>query len=97
MDDKQFIETYCNNCGSQRCEGIGTEWFKGCKYRWNHDSYDATTKTERLNDKLMRKMAASTNGKISEEELAKLCYEDIWLEPEEALELGLIDEIIKER
>ena len=45
----------------------------------------------------MRKMAASTNGKISEEELAKLCYEDIWLEPEEALEMGLIDEVIEER
>ena len=42
-------------------------------------------------------MAASTNGKVSQEELAKMCYEDIWLEPEEALELGLIDEIIKER
>jgi ATP-dependent protease ClpP protease subunit len=53
--------------------------------------------TERLNDKLMRKMAASTNGKIAEEDLAKMCYEDIWLEPEEALELGLIDEIIQER
>lgn len=42
MNDKQFIETYCNNCGSQRCEGFGTEWFEGCKYRYNHDSYNAT-------------------------------------------------------
>ena len=47
--------------------------------------------------KLMRKMAASTKGKISQEDLSQLCYEDIWLEPEEALEMGLIDEIIKER
>ena len=46
---------------------------------------------------IMRKMATSTNRKTSEEDLAKMCYEDIWLEPEEALELGLIDEIIKER
>ena len=54
MNDKQFIETYCNKCGSQRCEGIGTEWFEGCKYRWNHDSYDAATEIERLNDTIMK-------------------------------------------
>lgn len=49
MNDKQFIETYCLNCGTQRCEGIGTEWFEGCQHRWNHDSYDTTTEFERLN------------------------------------------------
>ena len=62
-----------------------------------HDMKRSMEHTERLNDKLMRKMAASTNGKINQEDLAKLCYEDIWLEPEEALEMGLIDEVIKER
>ena len=62
-----------------------------------HDMKRSFDHTERLNDKLMRKMAATTNGKITEEDLAKLCYEDIWLEPEDALEMGLIDEIIKER
>ena len=31
MNDEKFIETYCHNCGSQRCEGIGTEWFDGNK------------------------------------------------------------------
>lgn len=62
-----------------------------------HDMKRSMEHTERLNDKLMRKMAATTNGKISQEELAKLCYEDIWLEPDEALEMGLIDEIIHER
>ena len=30
---KKFIETYCNNCGSQRCEGVGTVWFDGCKFK----------------------------------------------------------------
>jgi ATP-dependent protease ClpP protease subunit len=45
----------------------------------------------------MRKMAARSEGKINEEQLAKMCEEDIWMEPEEALELGFIDEIIKER
>lgn len=53
MNDKQFIEAYCHNCGSQRCEGIGTEWFEGCKYRWNHDNYDAAAEIERLNRKIM--------------------------------------------
>ena len=62
-----------------------------------HDMKRSMEHTERLNDKLMRKMAKSTNGKVTEEELAKMCYEDIWLEPEEALEMGLIDEIINER
>ena len=51
MNDKQFIETYCQNCGTQRCEGIGTEWFEGCKYKWNHDSYDAVAEIKRLNKK----------------------------------------------
>ena len=46
MNDKQFIETYCLNCGTQRCEGIGTEWFEGCKHKRNHDSYiDSTNLT----------------------------------------------------
>ena len=62
-----------------------------------HDMKRSFEHTEKLNDKLMKKMAASTNGKTSAEELAKICYEDIWLEPEEALEMGLIDEIIHER
>ena len=53
MNDKQFIETYCQNCGTQRCGGIGTEWFEGCKYKWNHDSYDAASESERSNNKIM--------------------------------------------
>lgn len=57
MDDKTFEQTYCFKCGTQRCEGIGTEWFKGCKYRWNHDSYDAATEIEKLNKQIMN-MAA---------------------------------------
>ena len=32
-DPKEFTEHYCHNCGSQRCEGIGTEWFGGCRYK----------------------------------------------------------------
>lgn len=39
MNDKEFIEKYCHNCGTQRCEGIGTEWFEGCRYKNEHDSF----------------------------------------------------------
>ena len=31
--EAKFICKYCNNCGSQRCEGIHSEWFEGCKYK----------------------------------------------------------------
>ena len=41
MNDKEFIEKYCHNCGTQRCEGIGTEWFEGCRYKNEHDSFKA--------------------------------------------------------
>ena len=53
MTNKQFVEKYCRNCGSQRCEGIGTEWFEGCRYRWNHDDYDAATEIEKLNKQVI--------------------------------------------
>ena len=62
-----------------------------------HDMKRSFDHTERLNDKLMNKMAARCNDDWDAERLAKLCEEDIWLEPEEALAMGLIDEIIKER
>lgn len=39
MNDKEFIEKYCHNCGTQRYEGIGTEWFDGCRYKNEHDSF----------------------------------------------------------
>ncbi len=62
-----------------------------------HDMKRSFEHSIKLNDKLMRKMAARSNGKITQEELAKMCEEDVWMEPEEALEYGFIDEIIKER
>ncbi len=62
-----------------------------------HDMKRSFDHTEKLNDKLMNKMAARCNDDWDAERLAKLCEEDIWLEPEEALAMGLIDEIIKER
>ena len=33
VSPEQFVETYCHNCGSQRCEGIGTDWFEGCVHK----------------------------------------------------------------
>ena len=33
LTEKEFVQKYCHNCGSQRCEGIGTEWFEGCKFK----------------------------------------------------------------
>lgn len=65
MTEKQFITTYCHNCGTQRCEGIGTEWFEGCPKRWNLDGYgDAAAEIEQLNKKVMELASKLTLGKI---------------------------------
>lgn len=53
MNEQQFIETYCHKCGTQRCEGPGTEWFEGCQKRWNMDGVDAAAEIEKLNTKIM--------------------------------------------
>ena len=33
VSEEQFTKIYCNNCGTQRCEGINSEWFDGCKFK----------------------------------------------------------------
>ena len=33
LTEEEFVHEFCHNCGSQRCEGIGTEWFDGCKFK----------------------------------------------------------------
>ena len=33
MDKESFYNKYCLLCGSQRCEGIDSEWFNGCSKR----------------------------------------------------------------
>ena len=73
MNDKDFEQTYCSNCGKQRCEGIYSEWFEGCKYRWNHDTYDAVAEIERLNKKIME-MAIELMG-INRSRCHKCIYE----------------------
>lgn len=40
MTKEEFIEKHCKMCGTQRCEGIGTEWFDGCGYRNELDGYE---------------------------------------------------------
>lgn len=45
LTDDEFVEKYCHNCGSQRCEGIGTDWFDGCQYRNELLSYVPWTYT----------------------------------------------------
>ena len=40
LTEEEFIEKYCHSCGTQRCEGIGTEWFDGCYYRHELEGYN---------------------------------------------------------
>lgn len=39
MTKEEFIETHCKMCGTQRCEGIDSEWFEGCRKRFEYDEY----------------------------------------------------------
>lgn len=48
----------------------------------------------KMKDRLTGLMANSTNGKVSKEKMLEMCERDNFLEPEEALEMGLIDQII---
>ena len=33
LTSEQFTKIYCNNCSTQRCAGINSEWFDGCKFK----------------------------------------------------------------
>ena len=39
-DPKEFTKHYCHNCGSQRCEGVGTCWFEGCQHKEHLKDYE---------------------------------------------------------
>lgn len=39
LTKEEFYSKHCQLCGSQRCEGIGTDWFDGCKYRYELENY----------------------------------------------------------
>lgn len=57
----------------------------------------ATAHAVLLKEKLNKYLSEYTSGKVSYEEMVTLCERDRWLQPEDALELGLIDKIIKSR
>ena len=40
LTEPEFVHKYCSSCGTQRCEGIGTEWFNGCPYRHELEGYE---------------------------------------------------------
>lgn len=42
LTKEEFIEQYCRSCGSQRCEGVDSEWFDAC--RKAKDTYDELCK-----------------------------------------------------
>lgn len=50
---------------------------------------------EFLQERLMRQMAEYTKGKTSYEDILKLTDRDKFLTPEQAIEIGLIDSIVK--
>ena len=33
LTEDEIREKYCKMYGTQRCEGIGTDWFDGCEHR----------------------------------------------------------------
>ncbi len=51
--------------------------------------------TEKLYDKLNKYLSSFTNGKISFEDMKKKTDRHWWLSPEEAVEVGFIDKVIK--
>ena len=52
MKKDEFIKTYCDFCGTQRCEGIDTEWFTGCPHRNELEDSSEELKMENENNKM---------------------------------------------
>lgn len=46
LTEDEFYEKYCQMCGSQRCEGIGTSWFDGCGYKYELKGYEESKMQE---------------------------------------------------
>lgn len=36
MNKKQFADKYCTKCGTQRCEGVNSDWVDGCGH-WERE------------------------------------------------------------
>ena len=60
-----------------------------------HDMVKSVEHTQRLNDQLIRRMAERSCDKVSEAELADICRYDTWWTAQEAIDHGIIDEIVK--
>ena len=97
MNKEQFVEKYCFGCGSQRCEGIDSEWGEGCQYRWNLDGMDPAAEIERLNKKIME-LSTQIVRLTKDKENSKIIYnqsvvqqikELLKQEPDENTEKGI--------
>jgi hypothetical protein len=75
MNKEQFVETYCRNCGTQRCEGIDSEWFDGCRLKWNLDGMDPAAEIERL-DSLSLDLAAKIMNNTKQGKLTFTCVRE---------------------
>jgi len=60
-----------------------------------HDLKIDFKETEYLQEKLMAQLAECSKGKTSYDEFMELTQRDKFLSPEEALDIGIIDEVIK--
>lgn len=63
----------------------------------NTDIQIHARETAYLNDKLTKILSDNTYGKVNHEDMVIACERDNWLRPEQCIELGLIDEIVKSR
>lgn len=77
MNKETFIKTHCHNCGTQRCEGINSEWFEGCRYKWDLDGLSPAEEIERLN-KMIMDLAAKLVSKEATWEQDKFPYDRHW-------------------
>lgn len=39
ISKEDYVKKYCHNCGSQRCEGLDTDWFDGCQHKYELEGY----------------------------------------------------------
>lgn len=59
-----------------------------------HDMKISMKETEYLQQKLMIHIANNSKGKSSLEDIEKMCERDYWMDPDEAIKIGLIDGVL---
>lgn len=42
LTKEEFYKKHCCMCGSQRCEGMDSDWFDGCQHRYELENYTDT-------------------------------------------------------